>query len=99
MTLEKRVRSFFLLQQRKLARQEDNERDLHDLGGLNGDGKILQKADAEPFADVVHAEPGAVAVSRQAKGRAQQQNEAEIERQQPLPFFPTSDTSMLESRK
>ena len=77
----------FLLQQRKLARQEDNERDLHDLGGLNGDGKILQKADAEPFADVVHAEPGAVAVSRQAKGRAQQQNEAEVERQQPLPFF------------
>ena len=77
----------FLLQQRKLARQKDNERDLHDLGGLNGDGKILQKADAEPFADVVHAEPGAVAVSRQTKGRAQQQNEAEVERQQPLPFF------------
>lgn len=59
----------FLLQQRKLARQEDNERDLHDLGGLDGDGEILQKADAEPFADIVHAEPGAVAVSCQAKGQ------------------------------
>ena len=77
----------FLLQQRKLARQEDNERDLHDLGGLNGDGKILQKADAEPFADVVHAEPGAVAVSRETEGRTQQQDEAKVERQQPLPFF------------
>ena len=77
----------FLLQQRKLARQEDNERDLHDLGGLDGDGEILQKADAEPFADVVHAEPGAVAVSRETEGRAQQQNKAEVERQQPLPFF------------
>ena len=74
-------------QQRELARQQNDEGDLHDLGRLNGDGKIRQNADAEPLADVVHAEPGAVAVARQAERRAQQQDKSEIKGQQPLPLF------------
>ena len=77
----------FFLQERKLARKQEDEGDLYNLGRLDGDGKVLQKADAELRADVVHTEPGAVAVAREAEGRAQQQNEAKVKGQQPLPLF------------
>ena len=76
-----------ILQQRKLIGEQNDEKDLYDLRRLHRDGEIAQEANAEVFADVIHTEPRAVAISRLAEGREQQQEKADVEAQQPLPLL------------
>ena len=84
-----------ILQQRKLIGEQNDEKDLYDLRRLHRDGEIAQEANAEVFADVIHTEPRAVAISRLAEGREQQQEKADVEAQQPLPLLLQQDVILI----
>ncbi len=76
-----------ILQQRKLIGEQNDEKIFTTSAGCTVTGEISKKPNAEVFADVIHTEPRAVAISRLAEGREQQQEKADVEAQQPLPFL------------